>query len=390
MSDIERSFSAAEINTINLAIALGDLSLSAKEGDQIHLRARLRSNDVSELEISVVDGVLTIKNRSESNWLTRNADRIDIALSVPTTAAATISAKTGLGDVSADGVSGLATIHTGKGDVQTANGRGSLVIKTGKGDVAVRAWRGDLDITTGKGDVAVSDLVGGLQLSTGAGDAAVARWQAADGAAHQIKTGSGDVAVRQIQVQRLEIKIGRGDCVLQQMNLHGLDIRTGMGSLNLAGDPLGGRWEARTGKGDLTLALPANTAVRIEAATRQGQVNSELPQVKVARPGPISQHGGRVIVVVGEEPRAEIRLDTHKGDITVRTMGAMPTSAASTSVTVEARPASPKPPSLPASPALPSPPMPAALAMTAMSVLESLERGEINADEAEALLRSLD
>jgi DUF4097 and DUF4098 domain-containing protein YvlB len=339
----------------------------------------LRSNDENQLETTIANGVLAIETRTSEGWLGRNTGRIDVMLAIPRDAAVSVTAKTGLGDVKVEGVSGVTTIHTGKGHVHAAGGASPLTIKTGKGDVSVRQWRGDLQLTTGKGDTSVNDLVGGLQMTTGAGDTAVARWQA-NGGAHQIKTGSGDITVSQAHVPTLEVVTGRGDCTLQQVGLRSLRARTGYGDLMLAGDPSGGRWEARTGKGDLTLALAEPAAARVEAATRHGSIQSELPQVRVARPGPASQHGGRTIVVTGEEPRAEILLETGKGDIIVRMAGPAPAAVAQppTQVTVEAPQALQErnEPSIPQ--------------ITAMSVLESLARGEISVDEAETLLRSLE
>ena len=384
MIEIERSFAVTEVEQIDVRIGLGDIRATAG-GQQIQLRAQVRSSDEEELETTVAGGVLTIKNRASSGWMGRNSGRIDLVLSIPHDAPVALAAATGMGDVNIENIAGLREVHTGKGDVRAAGGSSSLSIKTGKGDVTVRTWRGDLQITTGKGDVAVSDLVGGLQMTTGAGDTAIARWQAGSEATHQIKTGAGDVAVSQGQAHRLEVKTGRGDCTLQQVSLRRLDAHTGMGSLRLAGDPLGGQWEARTGKGDLSLALPAGIAARIEAATRHGSIHSELPQVKVARPGPASQHGGRTIVVLGEEPRAEIRLETIKGDIVVRGSGAMPAAVAPVPTRVTVEP--PVPPAPPAPAASPAPPAPQ---VTAMSVLESLARSEISVDEAKALLRSLE
>jgi hypothetical protein len=169
-----------------------------------------------------------------------------------------------------------------------------------------------------------------------------------------------------------------------------LRAKTGYGDIGVEGDPLGGQWEVRTGKGDLSLALPTTAAVRVEAATRHGSVRSELPQVKVARPGPVNQHGGRTIMVIGDEPRAEIRLETTKGDISVRAAGAM-----STAVAVERRPAGVEaetrvavrvePPSQPMLAAEKGPDK-----RSALTILESLSRGEISVDEAETLLRSLE
>ncbi len=205
MVEIERSYSVAEIRQVDLRIALGDLTATAGSGDQIRLRASLRSNDETELETTVTDGVLLVKNRTDNGWLARNSSRIDVALTIPRDAAVVVTAKTGLGD--------------------------------GKGDVDLRTWRGDLHVTTGKGDVAVSDLNGGLQMVTGAGDTTVERWQADGGAAHEIKTGSGDVVLRDAQAQGLEVTTGRGDCVLRQVALRTLQAKTGYGNLTLEGDP---------------------------------------------------------------------------------------------------------------------------------------------------------
>jgi DUF4097 and DUF4098 domain-containing protein YvlB len=390
MVEIERSYSVAEIRQVDLRIALGDLTATAGSGDQIRLRASLRSNDETELETTVTDGVLLVKNRTDNGWLGRNSSRIDVALAIPRDAAVVVTAKTGLGDVNVEGVPGLREAHTGKGDVRAVGGGSPLTIKTGKGDVAVRSWRGDLNVTTGKGDVAISDLTGGLQMVTGAGDTTVERWQADGGTAHEIKTGSGDVALRDVRALGLEVTTGRGDCALRQVALGSLRAKTGYGDIGVEGDPLGGQWEVRTGKGDLSLALPTTAAVRVEAATRHGSVRSELPQVKVARPGPVNQHGGRTIMVIGDEPRAEIRLETTKGDISVRAAGAM-----STAVAVERRPAGVEaetrvavrvePPSQPMLAAEKGPDK-----RSALTILESLSRGEISVDEAETLLRSLE
>lgn len=383
MMEIERSFSVAEIRQVDLRIAMGDLTATAGSGDQIGLRARLRSNDESELEITVADGVLLIKNRSDDGRPVRNGSRIDVALTVPSDAAVVVRAKTGLGDVNVDGVPGLHEVHTGKGDVRAVNGSSPLTIKTGKGDVVVRTWRGDLDVTTGKGDVTVSDLAGGLQMTTGAGDTSIERWRANGGATHQVKTGSGDITLSDAQAQSLEMISGRGDCTLRQVTLHTLRSQTGFGDFSIEGDPLGGQWEVRTGKGDLSLTLPATAAARVEASTRHGSVRSELPQVKAARPGPVSQHGGRTIMVIGDEPRAEVRLETIKGDISVRAAG-----AAAPAVALERQPAVMETGTLYA--VRVEQPAPSPAANQALTVLESLARGEISVDEAETLLRSLE
>ncbi|MBE2234592.1 MAG: DUF4097 family beta strand repeat protein [Anaerolinea sp.] len=384
MAEIERLFSPAQVNRVDIRLALGDLVIAAG-GDQIVLRAHLRANDEAELETTVAGDVLTIKNRSTNGWSTRSASPIDLTLTVPAAAAIAVSAKTGLGDVAAAGVAGLREVQTGKGDVRLEGGHSPLTVKTGKGDVAVRAWQGDLEITTGKGDMVISDLAGGLQVTTGAGDTRIERWQTAAVGHHLVKTGAGDIAASQVQTPSLEASIGRGDCSLRQAAVQTLRVQCGVGDCTVAGDPLGGQWDVRSGKGNLTLTLATAAAARIEAATRHGNLHSNLPQVKVARPGPASQFGGRTILVVGEEPRAEIRLDTIKGDISVRADGLASAQVAAPEPRVVTPAASVI--ELPAPAAAPEP---VSDPNTALNVLESLARGEISVDEAEMLLRSLD
>ena len=161
-------------------------------------------------------------------------------------------------------------------------------------------------------------------------------------------------------------------------------MHSGSGDVALDGDPATGRWEVRTGKGDLSMRIPARAA-RIEAATRHGDISSDLPQVKAARPGPASQRGGRSISVIGDEPRAEILLETGHGDISVRVAGAPLQAPAPTAWNAIAEP-------VPAVPATTTPTIvpqsdPKA---TALAILESLSRGELTVAEAEALLRSLE
>ena len=393
MSEIERSFSVEDITRIDLKIALGDLALSTGSGGQISLRARLSSDDEGDLETTVAGGVLTIKNRNENGWLIRNnTSRIDVALAVPSQASLVVTAHTGLGDVNADGVAGLCQVHTGKGDVRAVGGSSALNVKTGNGNVTVRTWRGDLDVTTGKGDVTISDLSGGLRMTTGAGDTAVERWQAPQSASNRAETGSGDVTVRQAQVEELEVSIGRGDITLHQVAVRTLRVQSAVGNVAVAGDPLGGQWDVHSAKGNLLLTLPAAVSARVEAATRHGSLRSALPQVKVARPGPASQFGGRSIWVIGDEPRAEIRLDTIKGDINVQVESAAPAAAP---LAIQERPevaALEAPQSASLSPtAAPTAAVEARPAQaTVLGVLESLSRGEITIDEAETLLQSLE
>lgn len=393
MIEIERSFSTAEIKQIEASVGMGDIAARTNGAGQILVRARIRSNDEADLQTAVVDGVLKISQRRwgesrEGTWFGA-PQTIDLTLVLPAGADMPVMANTGKGDASFDGVLGACEIHTGKGDVAVSASSSAVVVQTGMGDVSIRNGRGGVRVETGKGDVAIDDLAGALQVRTGAGDVAVHRWHApapsSSGIRHAVRTGSGDVSISHAQIGALEVHTGRGDCSFGQLEAADLRVHTGSGDVSLEGDPAAGRWEARTGKGDISLRMPARPA-RIEASTRHGDISSDLPQIKVARPGPASQRGGRSIGVIGDEPRAEILLDTGHGDIAIRMIGA-PAPAAATAewAVAEAVPA--------AAAALSQAPTASPQAdtkATALAILESLSRGELSVDEAEALLRSLD
>ncbi len=94
--------------------------------------------------------------------------------------------------------------------------------------------------------------------------------------------------------------------------------------------------------------------------------------------------------MTGAEPRAEIRLETNKGDISVRAAG-----VTSTAVAVERQPAGMEAAKLYAV-RVEEPVQTMLVAekgpnkFSALTILESLSRGEISVDEAETLLRSLE
>lgn len=393
MIEVERSFNAADVKQIQVNIGLGDISARANGNGQILVQARIRSNNEAELETTITDGVLKVSqhqsggNGQFGDWF-QPSSSLDVILNVPAGWDLPVTARTAKGDISSDGVHGLFDIHTGKGDVSTSASSRDLVIHTGMGDVSVRNGRGAVGVETGKGDVSISEVTGGLQVRTGSGDVSVHDWNvpaATNGGKHTIRTGSGDVSVSRAQASSLEVHTGRGDCAFDKITVADLRVHSGSGDVALDGDPATGKWDVRSGKGDLSVRIPARAA-RIEAATRHGDISSDLPQVKAARPGPASPRGGRFISVLGDEPRAEILLDTGHGDIKVRVAGA-PVQAPATTEWIHAV-AEP----VPAVPEIRTPMIvpqsdPKA---TALAVLESLSRGELSVTEAEALLRSLE
>lgn len=410
MIEVKRSYRIDEVESIDIRLASGDVQAASGSGDSIQMRARIHSNDETELLIDLAEGRLRLVHREladgeKAGELFRRHSAIDLSVTLPTAADPLLTVRTGNGDVKLEGVRRVTAVKSGKGDVAcagvlgdlridsgagdvaAADIEGQLEIHTGAGDVAVSGCGGKLAVRTGKGDVAVSGVRGVLEINSGAGDIRVNDWQDQDGAGqNSVNTGSGDLVISRARARRLQVRSGRGDGVLRQATIGQLDLGTGSGDFDLDGDPGAGRWQVKTANGDIALRVPGTAALRIEAATRFGTIESDLPMVRVAKPGPVSQHGGRSIVVVGDEPRGEITLESGRGDIAVRFGGSAPATVGLPVAVVEVA----------ASRALDLPPsQPAPVARTApdrdvtMQVLESLSRGEISVDEAETLLKAL-
>lgn len=335
MTEMERSFVAQDVQRIRIELARGDLRVAGDEEDQVHIRARLPSQGSDDLEVTLAEGELTIRGPG-------NGRRADLILAVPQAWGRPLAATLAKGDASVRAVRGVVELTTARGDVRVEGSSGALRLGTSRGNVHVTQHRGSLVVNTGKGDCRISELAGALQMALGAGDASIhaSRLEPADqdvgslegaGAPAEesplggsvVEIGSGDLSLANTAAQGLRVQTGKGDCRLTEFTAHRLRVSTAKGDISVAGNPVQGDWEISTSKGDISLRLPAQVAARIEAATRRGDISSNVPEVRVGRPGPASAGGGRSVAVTGDATkRADIRLETVMGDIHIRVAGA--------------------------------------------------------------------
>lgn len=371
MVDIERRFDRQSVAQIKVSLGVGDVRVSAGGDDQVVLTARIHSGDESDLEIGVANGELQVRQR-ELGY--RRPYPVDLQLVLPADRALPLTLNVGRGDLALQQVSVTLRANAGKGDVAITSCRGEVQAQTGKGDIRVGQHQGVVHALTGKGDIAVTGGVGSLRLQTGFGNVSVADWETANDAESRIELGAGECRVRRMVGGKLFLQVGRGSCALEEVVLPALRVQIAKGDVRLSGDPGAGEWQVATATGDIVLTLAAGASARVEAATRRGAIASDLPQVRVARPGPASRvGGGRSISITDDNPRADVRLETVLGDIKVRQQGARRSAPAAPSAE-EAPSAAGQRPSQ----------------RTALEVLESLARHEITVEEAEALLRDLE
>lgn len=206
--ELERVFATAPNEKVAVDLhGAGDIHFEAGDSaDQVRFEiemvSRLDSADKAEemfdrLEFEFVQQgpniSLSVKNKhKESGWkLWRSSKWPSLQIRVICPESYNVSADTGSGDISVDGISGKLVFDTGSGEVTVLNANGTLDADTGSGDVRIESFVGSVSADTGSGQVVAQDLTGSLNADTGSGDVRI------QGTidAFNVDTGSGDVRI---------------------------------------------------------------------------------------------------------------------------------------------------------------------------------------------------
>lgn len=135
-----------------------------------------------------------------------------------------------------------------------------------------------------------------------------------------IKIGRGDTKLEDIQAKSCSINVASGEAGLKGGRIETLDIGVSHGEIDCESVMPAGDWEIEIKNGSIRLALPSNAQARLDVATRHGDIDSEVPLVRVGRPGPESRYGGRMVGTLGQadDDIAQVSLTALKGDIDIR------------------------------------------------------------------------
>jgi len=356
MNEIERTIPLDGVAGLEVKLHQGNLTVETEEREDLWLRARSHEDLQLErdLRIEQQGDRLFIRQTPLPGFGIGRRKAIDLELCLPTSQPWQVKGEVGQGEVT---VSGL---------------EGGLHVKTGQGEARVASFRGELTLNLGQGDVALSRISGPVKATVGQGDIRLQGWQGEGEDTCSLKSSAGDVEVIEATGPRLEASSAMGDCLLREVRLPHLRAETAKGDVTCDGEPSNGRWVLKTALGDVTLTLPAEANVRINAVTSLGEIRSDFPLVQVGRQGPMGFLGGRMVGAIGRETaQAEIELTTAKGDIRLRAR----------------RPSLTAPPSAAAPP--PEPPAADDVDAARLQVLEAVSRGELSVEEAEELLQKL-
>jgi DUF4097 and DUF4098 domain-containing protein YvlB len=291
--DMDQQVLSAEIPakaTIDIENPRGDVSITAGDGNTVEVQAHAvayANSDMDATKIFAAEAAhLTVSGssvlvKSEGN----SSGKLNLTLTVPRSAKVTVDA--GKGDVTAAGL-GTGISVKAHGDVHLSSIVGSIEahFSDGKHDFSAHDVQGDVTADGDLNDVTLSDVRGKItQSGEILGDVHL---ESISGPVHihtsvtdlqlgelpgDLTLDSDDLRINQAKGQ-VRVKTHSKDVSLSQ--IYGdivVEDRDGSISVEPAGSYA---VDARNGKGNVDLTLPANASVNVEVSTRNGDIISDF------------------------------------------------------------------------------------------------------------------
>jgi hypothetical protein len=386
MSKLAQVWSAKDFDAISIRAARCQVEINGTDSDQISLEGDFEGRTGRELL-----GV-------EGRWLRLNrfahGSSQNLFLKLPRDKSWGLDIFAGKGDVKAKDFRARAHIMLGDGHFQAEEYRGILSLSSGKADIQIKRfvqvempqlppqtwpvhreaagwsrwdWRYWEDTDWEDWGLELGERIAGWAMDLGRFFERTAIDPKLAGLS--VTIGQGDVQCEGIDASASLVRTSKGDIRLKGGRIGGLEVVTSKGDIECASIIPVGSWGLRTMHGDIRLSLPANASARLDAATRNGDILSEIPVVRVTRQGPETYHGRRMVGMVGPQAESkvpELHLSAMHGDIEIKSQPAV----------------------------FPSPDMMAAAPAgrayrTQLEVLQALSKKRISVSEAERLLRDL-
>jgi DUF4097 and DUF4098 domain-containing protein YvlB len=296
-------------NTVRVDLDVGN-------GRRSHRSARFYINVPSEfnLDVGTSGGDISVVGSIEGTVVASTAggdievDDVD----------GDIKLRTSGGDVTAGNVGGDARLGTSGGDVKIGDVGGSLAVGTSGGDITAGEVKKDLGAGTSGGDINCDKVGGEAGVETSGGDIELGPVAGEVTA----KTSGGDVEILGA-TGRAIAKTSGGDIKLANI-IGSVEAATAGGDIRVELDPTNAARSSMESKGgDITLYLPANAKVTIEAEIRlrdwdrhgddDYQIRSDFTAEKLERNN--REIWARYVINGGGEV---ISIETVNGDIEIR------------------------------------------------------------------------
>jgi len=387
VAKVEQTWSADTFDAIGIRAHGGQFVIQGIDEDEVKLEGNLEGRSFRNMNLEPSGRWLQI-------YTSGHHGDSQFTLQLPKRKVWMVDIFSGRAQFKAENVKGRLHLMLGKGEVQVENCRGAFSVTSGNADVRLKHF---VEVDTpeipplpkGERHIRLEDPESWqdwgedywTQWGGEFGEKLLRRFfgeNTGPNAGVRVQTGKGDVNLEDIDAKACIIRAARGEARLKQGRVGELDMKIISGDIECESCLPAGDWTIRTNRGDIHLSLPADTNARLDVTTRQGDIQSKTPLVRVTRQGPGSWHGSRMVGTMGNKTEGkmpEIHISTLSGDIEIKTQ---PTTSpyyqksetvpeSSTSTVTKKTDAY----------------------NTQLDVLTALSEGRINVDEAERLLKGL-
>ena len=317
--------------------------------------------------------IVRYKRSDDGIRMTGNPDTVDFTITVPTEMK--VSVDSAFGEVNLSDVKGDGNLKTNFGDISVQNLQGGLTVETesgaitatsitaggsaidlhsgfgnislGKasaGDVKLNSQSGGLDVNDlrASGDVDLSTQFGNVDFENGSASALTVETQSGQvkltslnvsgeakvngdfgeieltkvkAKSYDLDTSSGSVTVDGAQ-GAVKVNAGFGNISISQAEDVTLDLNTQSGSITFEGSLGEGPHSVHSDFGEISLSLPADTAVDVDLQTEFGNITSDIP-VTVILSGEVEK-SHQVGTMNGGGP--ELKVSTQSGNIAIEAL----------------------------------------------------------------------
>ena len=336
--------------TINVADSKTKMKVSVRKKVRAEKEQDAENyNGKTKPQITVADKVVTLNANTQGAG--DKGVTTDMDIYVPLNTALVITSSRG--DVSIAGMSSNVEVNHHRGEVNINDHTGNVSLNLDGSSVRLGHVKGDVTIQGKANEVAVEDVDGAVHLN--------GEFQESVRLVRVSKTVSFHSSRTDMEFSRLDGRLDLDSGDLRADSLAG-PMRLTTRSKDIALEGLSGdlRLEDTNGtvevglhnpgniqidnrKGDVRVSIPPNTAIKVEARTRQGEIESDFDEIKVDNRDKESSASGSIGT---NGPR--LAMNCEKGTIEIRkgTVAVVP-------------PVAPTPPATPAKPGKPAKALPA-------------------------------
>ena len=245
-------------NPINATITVVGGTIRINAGDAGATTVTVEPTDASNPEdrkaaeqtrVEYTNGHLLVRAPKLRSWVPRNSGgSVDVTIVLP--AASAVHAGGALADFVLDGPLGDVRLKTGLGHAQVEHAA-TLTVKTGIGDVSVDRVTGHADIASGSGEVRVRTLDATAVIKNSNGDT----WIGSAAGDLRVSAANGSIAIDAARAS-VVAKSANGDVRLGEAVRKSVVLETSIG--------------------DLEVGIPAGTAAWLDVRAAAGKVHNSL------------------------------------------------------------------------------------------------------------------